>query len=70
MGSSHSIYIKVKCKINTKMTSRETFVLNDVQHVPEIHSNQVSISLLRKARMKVLFESDKFVLSKSGMFIC
>ena len=37
--------------------------------MPEIRKNLVSGSLLNKHGFKLVFESNKFVLSKSGMYV-
>ena len=52
-----------------KMTTGRFFTLKDVLHVPEIQKNLVSGSLLSKNGFKLVFESDKFSLFKSGMYI-
>ena len=51
------------------MTSRKKLILNDVLHVPEIRKNLVSGSLLSKKGFRLVFESDKFVLTKSGIYV-
>ena len=38
-------------------------------HVPDIRKNLVSCSLLSKNGFKLVFESDKFVLTKNGMYV-
>ena len=38
-------------------------------HFPEIHKNLVSGSLLSTNGFRLVFESDQFVLTKSGMFV-
>ncbi|KAL6334035.1 hypothetical protein AAG906_000090 [Vitis piasezkii] len=43
--------------------------LNDVLHVPDIRKNLVSGSLLSKNGFKLVFVSDKFVLTKNEMFV-
>lgn len=67
MGNTLSSRFKGKGKIVLKMTPRKTFTLMDVFHVPNIQKNHVSGSLLNKKGFKLVFESDKFVVSKSGM---
>lgn len=52
-----------------KMTSGMQVTLNDVLHVPDIKKNLVSVSLLVKHGFILIFESNKFVLTKSGHFI-
>ena len=52
-----------------KMTSEKSLTLNNVLYVPEIRKNLVSGSLLNKHGFRMVFESDKVILSKSGMFV-
>ena len=51
------------------MTSGKELTLNDVLHVPEIRKNLVSGSLLSKKGFKLVFVSDNFILTKSGMYV-
>ena len=50
------------------MTSGKELTLNNVLHVPDI-KNLVSGSLLSKNRFRLVFESDKFVLTKNEMYV-
>ena len=52
-----------------KMTSGKELTLNNVLHVPDIHKNLVSGSLLSKNGFRLVFLSDKFVLTKNGMYV-
>ncbi|XP_074323850.1 uncharacterized protein LOC141660760 [Apium graveolens] len=49
-----------------KMTSGKNLKLKNVLYVPDIHKNLVSRSLLNKHGFRIVIESDKVVLSKSG----
>ncbi|XP_073152041.1 uncharacterized protein [Henckelia pumila] len=51
-----------------KMTSGKEMTLKNVLHVPDIRRNLISGSLLSKEWFRLVFESDKFVLTKSGVF--
>ena len=51
------------------MTSGKELTLNDVLRVPEIQKNLVSGSLLSKKGFRLVFESKKFVLTKSGIYV-
>ena len=51
------------------MTSSKKLTLNDLLHVPDIRKNLVSCSLLSKNGFKLVIESDKFVLTKNGMYV-
>ena len=69
MGNSSTSKIEEKGKVILKMTSGNDLTLNDVLHVPDIRKNLVSGSLLSKNGFQLVFESDKFLLTKSGMLM-
>ena len=52
-----------------KMTSGKKLTLNDVLLMPDIRKNLVSCSLLSKNDFKLVIESNKFVLTKSGLYV-
>ena len=52
-----------------KMTSGKELTLTNVLYVPELQKNLVSGSLLNNHGFLLVFEYDKFVLSKSGMYV-
>jgi hypothetical protein len=52
-----------------KFTSRKTMILKNVQHVLSIKKNLVSGSQLCRDGYKLVFESNKYILSKYGIFI-
>ena len=51
------------------MTSGKELTLNDMFYVPEIRKNLVSGSLLNKHGFRMVFESNRVVLSKCGMYV-
>jgi hypothetical protein len=55
--------------VNLKLTSRKTVRLKNVQHVPTIKPNLVSGSLICRDGFKLVFESNKYVLSKYENFV-
>ena len=55
--------------VNLKFTSGKTVHLKNVQHVPTIKKNLFSGSLPCRDGYKLVFESNKYVLSKFGTFI-
>ena len=57
-----------KGKVLLKLTSRKVLPLSDVLHVLDICWNLVSVSLLRKAGVRIMFDSDKIVLTKNDVF--
>ncbi|XP_073119815.1 uncharacterized protein [Henckelia pumila] len=69
MGNSATSEIKGQGKVVLKMTSGKELTLNNVLYMPDIRKNLVSGSLLNKHGFRIVFESDKVVLSKSGMFV-
>ena len=69
MGNSSTARVEGKGKVILKMTSEKELTLNDVLHVPDIRKNLVSGSLLSKNGFKLVFESDKFILTKSGTYV-
>ncbi|RVW42780.1 hypothetical protein CK203_079970 [Vitis vinifera] len=69
MGDSRSTLVISKGKVLLKLTFRKLLALIDVLHVPDIHWNLVLVSLLGKTRVKILFDSDKIVLTKNDAFL-
>ena len=61
MGDSRSTPVIGKGKVLLKQTFGTVLVLNDVFHVPDIRWNLVLVSLLGKAGVRILFDSDKIV---------
>jgi hypothetical protein len=54
--------------VDLKFTSGKIVQLKNMQHVPSIKKNLVSVSHLMKHVFKLVFESNKVVLSKYGTF--
>ena len=69
MGNSATSEIEGQGKVILKMTSGKELTLNNVLYVPEIRKNLVSGSLLNKHGFRMVFESDKVVLTKNGMYV-
>ncbi|TYK02905.1 pol polyprotein [Cucumis melo var. makuwa] len=69
VGNSKEWWVERQGKVILKMTSRKELTLNNVLHVSDIRKNLVSGSLLSKNGFKLVFVSDKFVLSKNEMYI-
>lgn len=69
MGDSRPASVLGKGKVNLKLTSRKILSLTDVLHIPEIRYNLVSVGILGKVGVKVMFESDKVVLTKNRVFV-
>nr|GEY76894.1 retrovirus-related Pol polyprotein from transposon TNT 1-94 [Tanacetum cinerariifolium] len=69
IGNHSTTHVKGKGKINLGFTSGNTLTFKNVFRVPDIHKNLVSGSLLNKFGFKLVFESNKFILSKGGKFV-
>ena len=51
-----------------KMTSKKVITLDNVFYIADIRKNLVYSSLLSKNNFKIIFENNKFVLTKNKMF--
>ena len=69
MGNSSTSCVEGKGNVVLKLTSGKELTLTNVLHVPEIRKNLISGSLLSKNGFRLVFESDKFVLTKSGVYV-
>ena len=69
MGNSTTSKIKGQGKVILKMTYGNELTLNNVLYVPKIRKNLVSDSLQNSHGFQLVFESNKFVLSKNGMYV-
>ena len=69
MGNVSSSMVESKGDVVLNLTSWKKFTLMDVLFVLEIRKNLVSTSLLSKKGIKLVFESDKLVLTKGGTFV-
>ena len=69
MGNSSTATIKGKGIVDLEFTSGKIVSLTNVCHVPEVRKNLVSGSLLNKHGFKLVFKSDKFILSKGGILV-
>jgi hypothetical protein len=55
--------------VDLKFTSEKIVLLKNVQHVPSIKKNLISGSRLMKDGFKLVFESNKVLLSKYGTYV-
>ena len=69
MGNGSTAKVEGKGKVKLQLTSEKELVLCDVLHVPEITKNLISGPILSNKGFKLVFESDKFVLTKGGMYV-
>ena len=64
MGNGSRAYVHGVGTVNIKFTSGKTVQLKNVQHIPSINNNLFSGSLLCRDGFKLVFESNKVVISK------
>ncbi|CAL9248066.1 unnamed protein product, partial [Arabidopsis halleri] len=69
MGNTGSSKIEGYGKVVLKMTSEREITLQNVKHVPDMRKNLISGTLMSKAGFAVIFESDKLVLKKHGVYV-
>nr|GFB31061.1 uncharacterized protein [Tanacetum cinerariifolium] len=69
MGNSATADIKGEGDVVLKMTSEKELKLTNVLYLPKIRKNLVSGWLLSKFGFRLVFESDKFVLSKNQIYV-
>ena len=69
VGNSSTSKVEGVGKVALKMTFGKTVTLINVLHVLDVRKNLVSGSLLSKNGFKLVFVSDKFVLSKNEMYV-
>jgi hypothetical protein len=69
MGNGSRAAVHGIGRVNLKLTSGKSPSLKNVHHVPRINRNLISGSLLCRNGFKLLFESNKFIVSKFGLFI-
>jgi hypothetical protein len=68
MGNGSRAAVQGVRRVDVKLTFGKTLSLKNVQHVPEINRNLISGSLLCRDGFKLVFESNKFIVSKFGLF--
>ncbi|KAM1053110.1 hypothetical protein ACFX2C_000643 [Malus domestica] len=69
MGNVIASAVAGKGKVTLKLTSGKEFSLTNVLHVPNIRNNLISGSFLSNKGFKIVFESDKFVITKGGVYV-
>lgn len=69
MGNSSNSKVLNKGNILLKLSSSKILSLNNVLYVPALHRNLISCGLLNKANIKLIFESNKLVLSRNGNYV-
>ena len=69
VGDSTPLSVVGKGQVILKLTSNNIIILNDVFYVPNIGRNLLSVSLLGKIGIEVLFDFDKAFLMKNNIFM-
>ncbi|GJU60145.1 zinc finger, CCHC-type containing protein [Tanacetum coccineum] len=69
MGDDHFAPIHGKGSVALEFSSGKTITLFNVLYVPKLRKNLVSGPMLNKCGYKQVYESDKYILSKSGVFV-
>ena len=69
VGDNRSMLVSGKGKILLKLTSGKTLSLNNVLHLSYFRHNLISIHLLGKAGIKVLFDGGTVTLTKNEVFV-
>ena len=69
MGNHNKTKILGKGTVEVKMSSDKMLILTNVFQVPNIKKNLVFANLLCKSVVKVVLESNKFILSKNEIFV-
>nr|GEU40124.1 zinc finger, CCHC-type [Tanacetum cinerariifolium] len=69
MGDDHFAPVHDKGSVALEFSSRKTITLFNVLYVPKLRKNLVSGPMLNKYGYKQVYESNKYILSKSGVFV-
>ena len=69
MGNWNITHVLGEGQVKLELSSTNYIILNGVFHVFEIRKNLISTSLLVQQGYKVVFESNRVVITKHGVFI-
>nr|GEV82629.1 zinc finger, CCHC-type [Tanacetum cinerariifolium] len=69
MGDEHFSLVHGKGSVELEFSSGKTVTLFNVLYVPKLHKNLVSSPVLNKCGYKQVYESNKYILSKCGVFV-
>ncbi|GJV17207.1 zinc finger, CCHC-type containing protein [Tanacetum coccineum] len=69
MGDEHFAHVHGKGSVALEFNYGKTITLFNVLYVPTLRKNLVYGPVLNKCRYKQVYESDKYILSKSGVFV-
>jgi hypothetical protein len=69
MGNGVLAAVRGTGQVYLKLTSGKTLVLKDVLYVPSMSQNLISVLLLYRQGLKLVFESNKVIMSKFDSFV-
>ncbi|GJY69644.1 zinc finger, CCHC-type containing protein [Tanacetum coccineum] len=69
MGDDHFTHVHRKGSVVLEFSSKKTITLFNVFCVPKLCKNLIFGPVLNKCGYKQVYESDKYILSKSGVFV-
>ncbi|GKD59439.1 zinc finger, CCHC-type containing protein [Tanacetum coccineum] len=69
MGDEHFAPVHGKGSVALEFSSRKTITLLNMSYAPKLRKNLVSGPVLNKCGYKQGYKSDKYILSKSGVFV-
>ncbi|GJU94816.1 zinc finger, CCHC-type containing protein [Tanacetum coccineum] len=69
MGDDHFAPVHGKGSVVLEFSSGKSITLFNVLYVPKLRKNLISGPVLNKCGYKQVYESDKYILSKSGVFV-
>nr|GFA04881.1 zinc finger, CCHC-type [Tanacetum cinerariifolium] len=69
MGDDHFASVYGKGSVALEFSSEKIVTLFNMLYVPKLRKNLISGPMLNKCGYKQVYESDKYILSKSGVFV-
>ncbi|GJZ08491.1 zinc finger, CCHC-type containing protein [Tanacetum coccineum] len=69
IGDDHFAPVHGKGSVVLEYSSRKSITLFNVLYVPKLRKNLISGPVLNKCGYKQVYESDKYILSKCGVFV-
>ncbi|GJV62248.1 zinc finger, CCHC-type containing protein [Tanacetum coccineum] len=69
MGDDHFAPVHGRGSVVLEFSSGKSITLFNVLYVPKLRKNLISGPVLNKCGYKQVYESDKYILSKSGVFV-
>ena len=69
MGNSSTTKVVGQWKVVLHLSFEKSLASTEVLHVPEVQKNLVSGLVMKSSGFKLVFESNKFVITKNGVFV-